>query len=236
MKVVPGRARLTYEALFQKPYFEIGANSVATIQSLYDTFAPYGLLLGDIGINNGPPLSSVCYTAPLTKNMGTVRLSLDRYSLEMHLPQVSDDALAHALAMIQATQSVAQFVAPDLALRVGNVQFMQWYEAPSMADALTWLEQCDHSLPAKFTQAVEADQVDYVPNLRLRSNAQLWSASFYAERATVAPFHLFVNYTGTYLDDGKYKEISERAAHVQSLYAAAFEVWGLEPVDSLSVP
>ena len=232
MKIASGRGKVSYEAHFQRPHFDIGANSAGTFDAIYASFSAVfpSLTLGDLSTVNGPPLAAANFAVNVLDGAATARIWLDHYSIDWNILRApTTEDITTTLSIVACIEDAISRVAPDVVLRNANVQVAQWYLVSG--DVAAWLQQHATLGGDELTKALGAERAEYSANVRVRNDSELWLANFAVEPSRVAPWQLFISYAGTYVHAGRYKSALAQSEHVNSLFAALFAKWGFETVE-----
>lgn len=188
----------------------------------------FPLALSDIVVSAGSTLADFVVRISLFQGLGLLEVRADRFSGRFDRLQPGDlPVVKEALSL--AEEGVAQGL-PKRACRASAVRTSTWARCEGGADAAAELLR-SFGEPGFRLSARElgAQTVTYSLGARLSNEPEQWAADFLLERSAMQAYEIFFALGMTHGEAGRYRDLAARFEHLQSLYAAVLERFGLTP-------
>ena len=229
MKAALTRADVTYEVFFKKPLLDRPSGVPALIQSVYDALSEaVTISVADIQVNQSltPAQTSVTYN--LFGGAGSIEIRADRWRSTFR-NLISIDDINLITRCIQIAASAIEKTSDRLSPARTDLTVAGWYKSDVGREEVAavlknyWMPK--NEMAAKF---LDADEIEYVLNPKLKNKSEGWEATFYVAVSALDNTELFINYLGNYTHGGRYNSIDQQRTHVRAMLAGMLNKIGFE--------
>lgn len=223
------RADVTYEVFFKKPLLDRPVGVPALIQSVYDALSEaIAVSVADIMVNQSPTPAQTSVIYNLFGGAGSIEIRADRWRGVFH-SLVSTEDINLITRCLQIVASAIETTSDRLSPARTNLTVAGWYACDVSRDDVAsvlenyWMPK--NEMAAKF---LDAEEIEYVLNPKLKNKSEGWEATFYVAVSALEKTELFLNYIGNYIHGGRYNSIDQQRAHVRLMLAGMLNKLGFE--------
>jgi hypothetical protein len=235
MKAQVAREDVSYEVSFRRPLLDWANAALPLFQSLYDRLSEnFSLTLADVAVHADPRPAYAVASIRLFGGAGAVELRPDRWRATFRNLRSDEDRkiVMRCLSLLESGVE-AEGRPPEMQGREtpdrhksarSLVAMASWYVCEGGATAVTELLNRHGSLGTPISQGfLGAEDIDFNVNPRLRNPREGWDVTFLIQPSLIEGTHLFANYSGTYIDGGRYNSIEQRAEHARLMLTGMLE-------------
>jgi hypothetical protein len=231
MKAQVARVDVSYEVSFRRPLLDWASVALPLFQSFYDRLSEnFTVSLADVAVHADPHPAYAAASISLFGGAGAVELRPDRWRATFRNLRTEEDRkiVRRCLGLVEsATEAGSRPDRPKSAQTLVTVA--SWYVCDEGATGVTELLGRHGSLGIPISRGfLGAEQIDFNVNPRLRNPTEGWDATFLIQPSVLEGTHLFANYSGTYVEGGRYNSIEQKAEHVKLMLTGMLEKIGVE--------
>ena len=231
MKAQVAREDVSYEVSFRRPLLDWASAALPLFQSLYDQLSEnFSLTLADVAVHADPHPAYAVASIRLFGGAGAVELRPDRWRATFRNLRSDEDRKIVMRCLSLLESGVEAEGRPDRHKSAQSlVAIASWYVCEGGATAVTELLNRHGSLETPISQGfLGAEDIDFNVNPRLRNPREGWDVTFLIQPSLMEGTHLFANYSGTYIDGGRYNSIEQKAEHAKLMLTGMLEKIGVE--------
>jgi hypothetical protein len=229
MKVTVARVDVIYEVNFRRPLFDREREVPPLLQSLYDTLSDnFGISLSDVSVHLADSLPNVFAMVNLFGGAGSVELRLDRWRAVFRNIRTDEDRKIIIRCLNLAGGAIENFSDRSRSSR-NLVNVSVWYVCDAGSTGVAKMLSQHGSSGMRIERGfLGSEEIEFSLYPRLLNKTEGWDVTFLVQRSWLEPSHLFINYSGTYLEGGRYNTIDQKADHIKQMFGGLLETLGLD--------